>query len=178
MASVCRLCGHPLSPLPSGQAPQLVSQPSNTTAYENTTLPCTASGSPGPTISWYRDGVLLDLAEDPRLTLSSVGLVVSGLQETGGETLEGVYQCTATSDVGAVRSLPATLTRASKIQMHSRPVRTSSPYVCLRGSSLLDEEKLWFGCCVSKPQVIVHNTHCMHQCFGGAVWGCMQYQLQ
>ena len=99
--------------LPSGQAPQLVSQPFNITAYESTTLACIASGTPVPTISWYRDGVLLDLSED-QLTMSPQGLVVSGLQESGGETLEGVYHCIATNTFGAIRSLPATLTRAGE----------------------------------------------------------------
>lgn len=71
-----------------------------------------------PTISWYRDGVLLDLSQDTGLTLSSEGLVV-GLQEEGGEALEGVYQCIATNSFGAVRSLPATLTRAGEIAASS-----------------------------------------------------------
>ena len=89
-------------------------QPSNTTAYQITTLLCTASGDPTPSISWLKDGSPLNTDLDSRLSVVSGGLRLQDLQGISGEALEGVYHCVATNSLGSVRSLPATLTRTGE----------------------------------------------------------------
>ena len=91
--------------------PQFLTHPSNVTAFRSTTLPCAASGTPTPTITWLRDGSPLDVTTTPGLTKTATGLQISGLQDDGGEGLEGEYQCVATNQLGAVRSQPAMVTR-------------------------------------------------------------------
>ena len=91
--------------------PQFLTHPSNVTAFRSTTLPCAASGTPTPTITWLRDGSPLDITTTPGLTKTATGLQISGLQDDGGEGLEGEYQCVATNQLGAVRSQPAMVTR-------------------------------------------------------------------
>lgn len=95
-------------------SPQFSVQPSNVTAYRSTILPCAASGTPTPIITWFRDGSLLDVTADPALTITDEGLDISGLQDAGGEELEGEYHCLATNQLGAVRSQSAVLTRTGE----------------------------------------------------------------
>ncbi len=99
------------SSIPVGQqsSPQFSTTPSNTTAPSSPVLlACTASGNPVPTISWYRDGVLLDVQTEPGLSTSPGGLSATD------QASEGTYQCQASNGAGAVRSLPAHLQRAGK----------------------------------------------------------------
>jgi len=95
--------------------PQFQTTPSNVTAFQFITLPCSASGNPAPTITWYKDGAVL--GADSRLSQAAAGgLMVTGLHMGNGQELEGTYQCQASNRAGAVRSLPATLTRTGECE--------------------------------------------------------------
>ena len=64
---------------------------------QSSTLDCTASGEPPPTITWTRNGLPVPFASLPTLSLASNGsLVLSAV--TGSE--EGNYSCIATNDQG------------------------------------------------------------------------------
>ena len=60
------------------------------------------------------------MAADSRLTQTPQGLQVTGLQDSGGEALEGLYVCVASNALGTVRSLPANLTRTGESWERSR----------------------------------------------------------
>ena len=64
--------------------------------YGFVNLTCVASGSPQPTIQWYKDNALLQGEVFPSYVIQSVEL-----------NDRGVYHCEATNDLGTVRSQTA-----------------------------------------------------------------------
>ena len=82
-------------------SPVLTSQPLGTLTLfpgQSSTLDCTASGEPPPTITWTRNGMAIPLVSLPSLSVADNGsLVLSAV--TGAE--EGNYSCVA-SNIGGV----------------------------------------------------------------------------
>ena len=119
LSSFVVLSSSPPHPLPLHTAqqspPQITEHPTNTTGYTSISLPCRTTGNPAPAITWFKDGVMLDVGGDSRLLQRSDGsLQVSGLQDMDGDMLEGSYHCTTTNSMGTTRSTAATLTRTGE----------------------------------------------------------------
>jgi hypothetical protein len=60
------------------------------------------SGNPTPTVQWYKDGQLLNISADPRLTKDpgSNSLTITNLIRSD----EGGYVCNATNNISSVIS--------------------------------------------------------------------------
>lgn len=117
MYSTISISPHPSSAGQLLSSPQFLTQPSsngNITAFRTATVPCSVAPGITTSTSWLKEGAPLDVAADPRLSLSSEGLQLTGLQDAGGASLEGVYHCVGGNSLGVVRSLPVTLTRTGK----------------------------------------------------------------
>ena len=86
-------------------SPQFTSQPGNVTiaAGATTTLECSATGSPTPTITWYKNGLLLS-------TPTSGSLGITNVQSSD----VGRYYCVASNTAGSIQSKTATLRLACK----------------------------------------------------------------
>ena len=95
----------------SGTSPQFTAQPSDivVAASTSTAVNCRATGTPQPTIQWYKDnvGVVLDGTHTVNSTGSLHISMVSG-------TDAGTYHCVASNTDGSVRSFSATLQIACK----------------------------------------------------------------
>ncbi|XP_055334826.1 protein sax-3-like [Paramacrobiotus metropolitanus] len=86
-------------PAVSAPPPIIVTGPSNQTLAVNSIaiLPCHAMGPPVPSVHWLKDGVLLLLANNPRIQLLDSGtLQLSDLRITDS----GIYTCIASSESG------------------------------------------------------------------------------
>ena len=79
-------------------------------------LTCTASGSPTPTIAWFRNGARLSLNQ--RITVNANGTlhianITEGMDATRGGTS---YHCTASNTFGNVRSRTANISYACELR--------------------------------------------------------------
>jgi hypothetical protein len=85
--------------LAESRAPTIQTHPSDTTRNEGqtVTLVCSVSGKPTPTVQWYKDGQVLNISADPRLTKDpgSSSLTITNLIRSD----EGGYVCTATNNI-------------------------------------------------------------------------------
>lgn len=104
----------PTSTPPSTSAPVITSQPTSQTveALSTVIFSVTATGSPTPTIQWYRDGVTYG-------SWAGSSLVIYGASSADA----GNYTAVATNSAGSVTSNPATLTIGSS----TVPPPTSTP---------------------------------------------------
>ncbi|GAA55160.1 hemicentin-1 [Clonorchis sinensis] len=86
--------------------PQFITVPRNMTVQMGAlvTLECKAEGEPQPTITWYKDGVLLELG-GTRSLVNNGSLRIVGVSNDD----EGNYYCVASSSLGEDFSPPATL---------------------------------------------------------------------
>ena len=92
-------------------SPQFTIQPSHDIVAEDgkATLNCQATGTPQPSITWYKDDAMA-----PTVGKYSV-LANNSLQITSFSTTDAAqYVCIAANTDGSVRSQNATLTLASK----------------------------------------------------------------
>ncbi|XP_054980117.1 LOW QUALITY PROTEIN: hemicentin-2 [Sorex araneus] len=94
-------------------------------------LPCTASGSPPPDITWEKDGQLLSAAED-KFTLQPSGALLVKHSESQDA---GTYTCTAENALGRAR-------RRVHLSILALPVFTTRP----GDRSLRLGERLWLRC--------------------------------
>ncbi|VDK69307.1 unnamed protein product, partial [Onchocerca ochengi] len=81
-------------------APEIISEPNSVVAQETMDVEfnCEASGEPGPTISWYKNGETIIASE--YFMIEATRLRVLGLVRND----QGVYQCIAENDAGSVQS--------------------------------------------------------------------------
>ena len=88
-------------------APQITSHPANATEVEgnNATLSCNASGDPVLTISWTKDGSLIN--SDSRISFGSDNkeLIITSVRRAD----RGQYRCIASNRLGNSTSNAATL---------------------------------------------------------------------
>ena len=86
------------------------------TTLASLNLTCMASGSPTPTIAWFRDGSFLSL--DQRLTVNANGtLHIANITENTDAARAGTrYHCTAMNKFGTIRSRTAILSYACELK--------------------------------------------------------------
>ena len=86
------------------------------TTQASLNLTCRASGSPTPTITWFRNGVRLSLNQ--RITVNANGtLHIANITENTDATREGThYHCTAMNKFGTIRSRTANISYACELK--------------------------------------------------------------
>ena len=86
------------------------------TTQASLNLTCMASGSPTPTIAWFRDGASLSL--DQRLTVNANGtLHIANITENPDAARVGThYYCTAMNKFGTIRSRTAILSYGCELR--------------------------------------------------------------
>ena len=87
--------------------PEFIQHPKNQTLTEgdNATFTCDTSGNPSPTLSWTKDGSVVNLTSRISLSLDNTLLVITNVSR--GDN--GEYICVATNDVNEVQSNSSTL---------------------------------------------------------------------
>lgn len=87
--------------------PEFIQHPKNQTLTEgdNATFTCDTSGNPSPTLSWTKDGSVVNLTSRISLSLDNTLLVITNVSR--GDS--GQYICVSANVVGTVQSSTATL---------------------------------------------------------------------
>ena len=87
--------------------PEFIQHPKNQTLTEgeNATFTCDTSGNPSPTLSWTKDGSVVNVTSRISISLDNTLLVITNVSR--GDS--GEYICVSSNDVGAVLSSIATL---------------------------------------------------------------------
>ena len=105
-------------------SPEITQHPINRTVVRNepVTLDCLASGSPIPTITWFKDGLPLTMDRSShRILLPDGSLFFLRAMQNRKEQDGGVYWCVAENEHGEARSKNATLDIACKfIHTHQK----------------------------------------------------------
>jgi len=92
-----------------GTSPLFISQPADTVAAGSVTLPCSVTGTPHPSVQWFKDNSLLSL--DVRISQAVSGdLTITSLTPQDN----GLYHCLAMNTAGSVKSRTARLELACK----------------------------------------------------------------
>uniref|UniRef100_A0A8C1XS40 Neuronal cell adhesion molecule n=1 Tax=Cyprinus carpio TaxID=7962 RepID=A0A8C1XS40_CYPCA len=103
---------------------------------ENIVIHCEAKGKPHPSFSWTRNGMHLDIDEDPKVLMKprsgTLVLDISGGERA--EEYEGVYQCSAHNELGTAVSNSIIL-RQSRSPLWSK--ERISPIIAQKGQSLI-----------------------------------------
>ena len=87
--------------------PEFIQHPKNQTLTEgdNATFTCDTSGNPSPTLSWTKDGSVVNLTSRISLSLDNTLLVITNVSR--GDS--GQYICVSANVVGTAQSSTATL---------------------------------------------------------------------
>ena len=76
---------------------------------------CSAMGNPQPIFHWTKDGVRMNVEDNPRFNVSSTSVSHSLTIKDVGQSDVGKYGCVAENSVGSSVSSAATLTVACKV---------------------------------------------------------------
>ena len=89
--------------------PEITTHPISTVEIEgsNLLLTCSATGNPTPSISWNKDGTLINVGGDPRINLTEQNTTLSITNASRGD--DGQYRCVASNSLGNATSNTATL---------------------------------------------------------------------
>ena len=106
----------------------------------NLVLPCTVSGTPPPTITWYRDDMPIDSS-----FVSSTGSLVLNVTEGGVEASRTgvIYYCLASNMIGqggytaSLRSRDVNVTYTCKYGMINQDLSSDSSYTALASFQFL-----------------------------------------
>ena len=112
----CTVTGTPPSFREEPQDAVVFAMNADLTTRASLNLTCMASGSPTPTITWFRNGASLSLnqrmTENANGTLHIVN-ITEGIDATQGGTR---YHCTARNTFGTIRSRTAILSYACELR--------------------------------------------------------------
>ena len=93
-------------------APEISQSPKDTTELEGQTavFNCVVGGYPTPDVAWEKNGVILNVSADARLSVSfrreDHQLIISNVQQSDA----GQYRCVANNSLDTATSFSATLT--------------------------------------------------------------------
>ena len=76
---------------------------------QSVTLQCEVHGNPAPVLSWTKDGVAVNKA-DQRINVSFAGNTSSLTIVSVAQGNQGVYRCVANNSINTTTSYPGTLT--------------------------------------------------------------------
>ena len=97
--------------------PEITVHPQSQTTREgdNVTLSCDTIGNPAPTISWTRNGSLVDTSDNPRISFSAdkKQVIITNVNRTDS----GEYRCVARNIIGNDTSNAATLNLQCKFSV-------------------------------------------------------------
>ena len=127
----------------STDSPEFIQHPNNQTLTEgdNATFNCDTSGNPSPTLSWTKDGSVVNVTSRISLSLENTLLVITNVNR--GDS--GQYVCVSANVVGTVQSSMARLNVQCKktlmiIQLHlvellfkwhSKRILQMSDFICI-----------------------------------------------
>lgn len=107
-----------MCPYTSGREPVIMEHPSDAIVLKGspTELKCSASGSPTPSISWFKDGIPISSDKSGRRTILPEGNLyfMRTVSNKRRRSDSGTYQCVAINRYGTARSQKATLLIGSK----------------------------------------------------------------
>ena len=98
--------------------PEITAHPDNKEVRKGShvTLSCDANGNPSPSISWTKNGVLLNKTGDPRISFTQQNRKLT--MKNVSEADNGEYQCVAINLIGNATSNGATLDVQCKYIIH------------------------------------------------------------
>ena len=98
-------------------APEISKNPKDATKKEGQEVifSCSAMGNPQPTFHWTKDGVRMNVKDNPRFNVSSTSVSHCLTIEDVGQSDVGKYRCVAENSVNNSVSSAATLTVACKV---------------------------------------------------------------
>ena len=89
--------------------PEITTDPGSTEIIErgDVTLTCSAVGNPTPSISWTKDGSLINAGGDPRINITEQNTKLRITNVSRAD--DGQYRCVASNGLGNATSNPATV---------------------------------------------------------------------
>ena len=98
-------------------APEISKNPKDATKKQGQEVifSCSALGNPQPTFHWTKDGIRMNVKDNPRFNVSSTSVSHSLTIKDVGQSDVGKYRCVAENSVDSSVSSAATLTVACKV---------------------------------------------------------------
>ena len=98
-------------------APEIFKNPKDTTKKQGheVIFSCSAMGNPQPIFHWTKDGIRMNVKDNPRFNVSSTSVSHSLTIKDVGQSDVGKYRCVAENSVDSSVSSAATLTVACKV---------------------------------------------------------------
>ena len=89
--------------------PEITAHPLSTVIIDegDLLLTCNATGNPTPSISWTKDGSLINASRDPRISITEQNTKLRITNVSRAD--DGQYRCVASNGLGNATSNPATV---------------------------------------------------------------------